>query len=311
MKKVLVTGAAGAIGVNVIKFLLSEGKYEITAVDLPNNRSIKRLKKYRKRVNLVYADLTDPVITDGLVKDQDYIIHLASVLPNMANLKKQLCDVVDYKMSENIIRAITFYNPNCNLLFASTTNIYSPSLSKVSVKSKLSSNKADFYSKCKLKTEKLITKTIDNYTIFRIPLVLTNPKYNYFPYNGNNDEIIEVISDIDAAYAFVAALKETEKLNKKTFNLSGGEICQIRYKDLLKDILSYYGFSFKYLLNRLLITKDYHGFNYDDGDKLNKMLSFRNDSIPSFMLRLKRQTSKRIIPKFIGRIINKIGSLKR
>ena len=30
MKKVLVTGAGGSIGVNVIKYLLSEGKYEIT-----------------------------------------------------------------------------------------------------------------------------------------------------------------------------------------------------------------------------------------------------------------------------------------
>ena len=34
MKKVLVTGAAGSIGLQVIKYLLSEGKYEITALDL-------------------------------------------------------------------------------------------------------------------------------------------------------------------------------------------------------------------------------------------------------------------------------------
>ena len=31
MKKILVTGAAGTIGLQVIRFLLSEGKYEITA----------------------------------------------------------------------------------------------------------------------------------------------------------------------------------------------------------------------------------------------------------------------------------------
>ncbi len=33
MKKVLVTGAAGVVGLNVLKYLLSEGKYEITALD--------------------------------------------------------------------------------------------------------------------------------------------------------------------------------------------------------------------------------------------------------------------------------------
>jgi nucleoside-diphosphate-sugar epimerase len=41
MKKVLVTGAAGTIGINVIKYLLSEGKYEITAVDLKNRGNYK------------------------------------------------------------------------------------------------------------------------------------------------------------------------------------------------------------------------------------------------------------------------------
>ena len=45
MKKVLVTGAAGTIGNKVIKYLLSEGKYEITALDLRNKNSLKKLKK--------------------------------------------------------------------------------------------------------------------------------------------------------------------------------------------------------------------------------------------------------------------------
>mgnify|MGYP003502335869 CR=1 FL=1 len=34
MKKILVTGAAGAIGLHVIKYLLTEGKYEITAISI-------------------------------------------------------------------------------------------------------------------------------------------------------------------------------------------------------------------------------------------------------------------------------------
>ena len=50
MKKVLVTGAAGMIGLNVIKYLLSEGKYEITVLDLKNKSTIQKLKKYRKRI---------------------------------------------------------------------------------------------------------------------------------------------------------------------------------------------------------------------------------------------------------------------
>ena len=44
MKKILVTGAAGAVGLNLIKYLLAEGKYEITALDLKNKKVYKRLK---------------------------------------------------------------------------------------------------------------------------------------------------------------------------------------------------------------------------------------------------------------------------
>ena len=36
MKKILVVGAAGSIGVHTVKYLLSEGRYEITIMDLKN-----------------------------------------------------------------------------------------------------------------------------------------------------------------------------------------------------------------------------------------------------------------------------------
>ena len=57
MKKVLVTGAAGSIGIQVIKYLLAEGKYEITALDLRNKNVSKRLKKFRRRINILYGDV--------------------------------------------------------------------------------------------------------------------------------------------------------------------------------------------------------------------------------------------------------------
>ena len=69
MKKVLVIGAGGTIGLCLLKFLLAEGKYEITAVDLKNNKSIKKLKKYRNRINVIYSDCLDRSLIDNLIKD--------------------------------------------------------------------------------------------------------------------------------------------------------------------------------------------------------------------------------------------------
>lgn len=312
MKKVLVTGAAGAIGLLVIKYLLSEGKYEITGVDLPNNNSTKRLRRYGRRINVVYADLTDPIIVDALVKDHDYIIHLAGVMPPLADIKENLCELIDYKMAENLVRAIDFYNPNCTLIYASSTCVYGKSKAgKVSVKTKLSPCTDSWYAQIKNKIEKLIKKKIKNYIILRLPLVLTDPRLPGFVYNGVNTETIEVISDEDVAYAFVKVLDNLKKLNNSTYNVGGGENCRIVYADLINEILKIYGISFKYIINKLFIPKNYYGYIYEDSNDLEAILKFRNDSVSSYLMRLKRRTKKRVLARFIGNIIVKFRGRKK
>ena len=124
MKKVLVTGAGGSIGINVIKYLLSEGKYEITALDLRNKNSQKRLKRYRRRINLIYGDMNDAVLMDALVKDHDYIIHLAGLLPPISDIKHNISEMIDYKGTETIIKSLNMYNPDAYFIYASSTTIY-------------------------------------------------------------------------------------------------------------------------------------------------------------------------------------------
>lgn len=310
MKKVLVTGAAGAIGNLVIKYLLSEGKYEITAIDLKNRNTFQMLKKYKKRINIIYGDITDPILTDALVKDHDYIIHLAGVMHPLANVKEDLMELIDYKGTENIIRAIEFYNKNCELLYASSTSVYEVGNTEVSISSKVTNNHLDYYSMTKIKIEKMISKNIKNYIIFRLPLVLSNLN-NDFIYSGINNEYIEVITAEDAAYAFVKALDNISSLNGKKFNLTGGENCRTTYKEILINILKYYGLSWKFIKSRLFSLKDFHGFIYKDSDKLEDILHFRNDSIMSYFMRQKRKNKNREFNIFIGvpllKILEKTG----
>jgi len=161
MKKVLVTGAAGSIGLFIKKYLLSEGKYEITALDLKNSGSFKRLKRYRRRINIVYGDVTDPVLMDALVKDHDYIIHLAGVMPPLADMKKDLSNIIDYKGTENIIRSISFFNPDCYLIYPSSTTVYGKKDEEVTVKTKTNVKEDEYYSNTKVEIEKLERKVME------------------------------------------------------------------------------------------------------------------------------------------------------
>lgn len=300
MKKVLVTGAAGAIGIKVIKYLLSEGKYEITALDLRNKNNFKKLKKYRRRINIIYGDINDTVLIDALVKDQDYIIHLAGVMPPIADIKKGLSEAIEYNGTKNIIKSINFHNPSCFLIYASSTTIYGER-EKATVKTEPNILSIDYYSNTKLKTEKLIKDKLKNYSIIRLPLVLCNPGTAAFMYNVKRNTRLEAITDSDAAYLFVSALNNTDKLNKKVYNAGGGDAVTGTYKEILANVLSIYGLSFKYLTALLFLDKNFYCHVYEDSNKLNEILEFRSDSLSSFYMTLKRTTKGRYINRFLAR----------
>jgi len=301
MKRVLVTGAAGSIGLFTIKYLLSEGKYEITALDLKNSGSYKRLKRYRRRINIVYGDVTDPILMDALVKDHDYIIHLAGVMPPLADMKKELSNLIDYKGTENIIRSISFFNPNCYLIYPSSTTIYGKKQDGVTVKSKVNILDSEYYSNTKAEIEKMIKNKIKNYTIFRLPIVLANPKTEKFIYNGLRDEFVEVVTNRDVAYALVRAIDYDKTLKGKIYNVGGGESCTTTYRELLINVLEIHGLSFSYLLSKLFLDKNYYGHIYKDSKNLEEIIHFRNDSLASYYMRLKRSSKGRTLNKFLAK----------
>ena len=292
MKKVLVTGAAGSIGLIVLKYLLSEGKYEITALDLKNKKTQKNLKKYRKRMNIINGDINDQILMEALVKDHDYIIHLAGIMPPLGDLIKKSGEIVDYFGTENIIKAINYYNKDCFMVYASTTNLYDNSLS-ATVKEKINVDNISNYSFNKYNTENLIKKKLKNYCILRLPIILNNFKSEPFMLNVKKSNIVEVTTNYDAAYAFVKSLDFKNELNKKIFNVGMGENGRLKYNEVLKKILINYGLSFKYIASRIFLEKDYKSPILLDSDNLEDIIHYRNDSLYNYFNRIKRKGKKR------------------
>lgn len=302
MKKVLVTGGSGSVGINVIKLLLSEGKYEITVLDLNNKKTMQRLKKYRKRINIVYGDINDKVLIDALVKDHDIVINLASVMPPLGEFSSAIGKQVDYNGTKTIINAINKYNNNCYLMYASTTSMYDQSLSG-SIYEKIKIQELSNFALNKFNTENLIQKKVKNYTIFRIPLILNDILKEPFTFNIKRKSMIEVSTNIDVASAFVCGLNYMNKINKKIYNIGMGKNGRLIYNDILNSILKYQGLSSKYILSRLFLEKDFYSPVLTDSDKLEELIHYRKDSLKDYYRRLKRKNKKRVIRKILAKPI--------
>ncbi len=305
MKKILVTGAAGTIGLQVIRFLLSEGKYEITALELRNVNAYRRLKAFRKRINIVYGDVNDNAIVDALVKDHDVVIHLAGVLPPLANVNEDICKEIDFNGTKTIVDSIRRYNPECFLLYASSTSVYGEQedYKNIDKKTKFNIDEYDHYSKCKIECEKYIKANIKNFSILRLAYILGDPGPESLIYNVPLDCKMEVLSAEDAGYAFVCAIDFKKKINKKIFNVSGGEKFRVTYRDYIEKVFKTYGLSLRFLAAWLMAEKNYSGGYYNDGDELESILHYRSKNLSVYynntLVKYKYKIT-RVIPRLLA-----------
>ena len=304
MKKILVTGAGGTVGLQTIRFLLSEGKYEITALELKDKHVYKRLKRFRKRINIIYGDVNDGALMDALIKEHDIVIHLAGVLPHLANIREELCKEIDYKGTMQIVDSIKDYNPDCFLLYASSTSVYGEQedSENITVKSKCNINELDYYSKYKVFSEDYIKENIKNYSILRLSYILGDPGPESLIYNVVPNSKVEFLSAQDAGYVFANAIDHRKTINKKTYNVSGGDTYKDTYRNFLDCILRNYGISIRFLSSLLLAEKNYYEGYYSDGDELEKILKFRSRNINSYYTSLKKYKKKprRFFPRLLA-----------
>ncbi len=131
MKKVLIMGGAGFIGVHLARHLLEIG-YQVDLLDNfsrgVNDSALKSLS-VGTNVRLLNFDLLHPDVFDNLENDYNYIYQLAAIL-GVANVLERpyavLCDNVAMLM--NILSYTKRQNDLKRLLFFSTSEVYAGTL---------------------------------------------------------------------------------------------------------------------------------------------------------------------------------------
>lgn len=291
MKRVLLTGASGAVGKEVLKQLNElQDKVEITVFDR-ETRSTRSFYKNFNNINVIFGDLSDRADICKVCKNKDIVIHLAAIIPPLADKYPDLAEAVNITGTKNLVESVEESSPEAFFLYSSSISVYGDRNSNPWIRTSdpLIPSNRDEYARTKIQAEKIVISSRLNWTIFRLTAIMGigNHKISPLMFHMPLDSHLEIATPGDTARAFINALDHQAELNKKIFNLSGGEKCRIMYRDFLSRSFDIFGLGKLDFKNNSFAGKNFHCGYYEDGDILNGILDFRRETIEDYFRNVK------------------------
>lgn len=156
--KVLITGANGFVGRNIIHFIGNQ--VDCYGIDRNQNSQLSQEHSF-------IGDITDfSFVEDVFAKVKpDVVVHLAAIVhKNNADTSEQNYNLINFESSRNIFELCK--KQNVKIIFASTIEVFSDQFSEYSELT--ACDPKSFYGKSKLKAEQyLMQMEYENYAILR------------------------------------------------------------------------------------------------------------------------------------------------
>ena len=209
-KRVLITGGLGFVGSN-LAINLSEAGADVTLLDavLPlYGGNLFNIEPVRDRVRVNFSDIRDRNSMEYLVRDQDYIFHLAGQVSHVDSIIDPFTDVdININGTLSVLEACRKFNPDARIIFTGTRSQYGPSV-KLPVDETSPTNPMGMYAITNLTAEKIISMYHQVHGIQGVCLRITNtygPRHhmkhnrygvlNWFTRLAMDDETIPIFGD--------------------------------------------------------------------------------------------------------------------
>ncbi len=120
---ILLTRAFGNVGLSTIKEL-SKKNYNIRIFDIENSKNKKIAKDYEGKVEIIWGDLRNSEDVNKAVSGMDIVLHVAAIIPPLADAQPKFAEEVNVGGTSNIIKAMKMQPQKPRLVYTSSIAIY-------------------------------------------------------------------------------------------------------------------------------------------------------------------------------------------
>jgi nucleoside-diphosphate-sugar epimerase len=247
--KVLITGGAGFLGINLIRYLLQKG-YEIISLDIADFN----YPDVQNDVEIVKGDIRDKELVGKITPKVDMVVHSAMALPLYP---KEEILTTGIEGTRTLLEA-TLKNNISRFVFISSTAVYGiPNHHPIYEKDELIG--VGPYGKAKIEAEKMCRNFRENDLIVPIlrPKSFIGPErlgvfallYDWaytghnFPMIGNGKNRYQLLDVEDLCESIEKSLTLPEENVNRTFNIGAKEFTTMR--DDYQAVLDYAGYGKK------------------------------------------------------------------
>ena len=285
-KKILLTGATGTVGKEVLNQLIQLNCYDVFITIRKKNIRKKELKKISTKAQVIDCDLSKAEDVFKINDQYDGVIHLAAVIPPLADEQPSLAKAVNTNGTINLINQLEKVSPNAFFMYSSSISVYGDRITSPNIKvsDPLQVSLGDEYAVTKIDAEKALMNSSLSWTIFRLSAIMgvKNHKMSGLMFHMPLETSMEICTPSDTARAFVNGLKKKNELNHRIFNLAGGEKCRITYEKFLEENFKMNGLGKLNFPPKTFAEKNFHCGFYADGQELEEITKFRNDTLQDY-----------------------------
>ncbi len=283
--KVLLTGAFGNVGRSTLTELVSRG-YEVRTFDLDTSENRKYAQMYKNdpHVERFWGNLCNPEDTLRACEGIDVIIHLAAIIPPLADKKPELAKAVNVGGTQNILTAIKAQPQPPRLIFTSSISVYGDRVQTpfIRVDDPLNPNDDDGYARTKVAAENLIQDSGITSTIFRLTYIVSRDKLQMDPlmFHMPLKTSIEICHTRDVGLALTNAV-ENEEIWGGIYHIAGGEKCRTTYSEYIRHMMELFGLGSNVLPESAFSTGKFH-CGFMDTERSQTLLKYQHTTLEDY-----------------------------